>query len=330
MTAVSLSEARIRIHESLLQAHVPAEYARIIEDHFLGNEVLGKSSHGIVRLPAVLKNIHRDGPGGAMKAAETNGQSMVFDANGLPGVVAVTLATESLIRRLNTGEHSIAAAGVTNYQQITGVLGRYAFEIAEAGFIGIAMANSWSIVAPPGGREPMIGTNPIALALPTEGDPLVVDVSTAATPYGKVLVARAEGELIEPGALIDADGKPSREPSDAEDGAMLALGDHKGFGLGLIIELLCGSLIGADSGPTRRYGRKDGAFLLAIRPNSFGSNTFAEQVTALCKTVTDSAPRIGSEGVRTPGVNYKRLQSKADWPETIEVPDGVWKDFLDM
>jgi LDH2 family malate/lactate/ureidoglycolate dehydrogenase len=330
MTAVSLSEARIRAHELLLQAHVPADYARIIEDHYLGNEVLGKSSHGVVRLPGVLKGIHRDGPGGAMRAAETSGQSKVFDANCLPGVVAVTLATESMITHLQGSEDSILAAGVTNYQQGTGVLGRYVFALAEAGYIGIAMANSWALVAPPGGREPMIGTNPIAAALPTEGDPLVVDVSTSATSYGAILVNRANDEPVPAGVVLDAEGRPSREPDDADDGAMLALGDHKGFGLGLIVELMAGALIGAESGPARKFGRKDGTLLIAIRPNSFGSSTFAAHVSALCKTISDSAPRAGSDNVRTPGINYRLLREPIAWPDTVDVPDAAWQQLLGM
>jgi L-2-hydroxycarboxylate dehydrogenase (NAD+) len=330
MTAVSLSEARMRAHESLLQARVPADYARIIEDHFLGNEVLGKSSHGLLRLPGVLESIHKHGPGGAMKAPEVNAQSMVFDANGLPGVVAVTLATETIVKHMVSSNDSLLAAGITNYQPGTGVLGRYVFELAEAGFVGIAMANSWALVAPPGGREPMIGTNPIAIAMPSSGVPFVADVSTAATSYGSAIVKQAKGEPLPPNTLLDNNGEPTIDAGDIDTGALLALGDQKGFALGLVVELLAGSLIGAESGPVRKYGRKDGTFMIAIRPESFGSNGFADHVSQLCGTIAASARRSGSDSVRTPGSGYDVMRTPAAWPQTIEVPESVWRDFLAM
>jgi LDH2 family malate/lactate/ureidoglycolate dehydrogenase len=111
---------------------------------------------------------------------------------------------------------------------------------------------------------------------------------------------------------------------------MLGLGDHKGFGLGLVVELLAGALIGAESGPARKYGRKDGTFLLALRPQSFGSNTFADHVSALCKTIAQSAPRQENAIIRTPGVAYARLRAQIPWAESIEVPDAAWKELLDM
>jgi L-2-hydroxycarboxylate dehydrogenase (NAD+) len=330
MTAVSVSAARMRMHELLMQARVPAEYARIIEDHFLGNEVLGKSSHGLVRFPGVLKSIHKNGPGGAMKSPEVSHQSLVFDANGLPGVVAVTLASEVIVQHVATSGDSMVAAGVTNYQQGTGVLGRYVFELAQAGLIGIAMANSWALVAPPGGRQPMIGTNPMAIGLPSSGTPLVADVSTAATSYGAAMVKRARNERMAPATMLDANGRPSTDPDDLNEGAMLALGDHKGFALGLVVELLTGCLIGAESGPVRKYGRKDGTFIIAIRPESFGSNGFADHVANLCDVIAKSEPRPGSESVRTPGAGYDALRTPIAWPDTVEVTDTVWQDMVEL
>lgn len=331
MTSVSLSEARMRLHELLLQERLPAEHARIIEDHFLGNEVLGKSSHGLIRLPVIFKNLRKYGPGGVLTESANSGQSINLDAQLLPGVVALYLAVERMLIRMDETEApSIMAVGVTNYQFGTGVLGRFAFQIAQAGMIGIAMANSYALVAPPGGREPMIGTNPIAVAIPTQGTPIVVDVSTAATSFGKVAVAMANGEVLSEGLIINAEGQASTDPNDAHTGAMLALGDHKGFGLGLVVEILAGSLLGADAGPIKaeRHERNDGSFLLALRPSAFGNNQFSEHVTALAKTIEQSASRSGKDSIRIPGAKYEKLQVPIAWPESIEVGDAIWQDFL--
>lgn len=320
----------MRMHELLLQARVPAQYARILEDHFLGNEVLGKSSHGIVRLPAVLRTIGEVGAVGSPEQIKRQGQSQTYDAHDLPGVVALTLAAEAAIKTLDESQDSLAAIGVGNYEGNSGVLGRYAFQMASAGYIGVVMASSYALVAPPGGREPVIGTNPIAIAIPTVGTPLVVDVSTAATAYGKVLISKARGEELDDGLVIDAYGNPSTDPDDADNGAMLALGDHKGFGLGLAVELIAGGLVGADLATVRRNDRNDGAFLLAIRPSSFTNTKFLEQVTELCATIVHSSPRAGSDGVRLPGERYALLTDQSNWPDTVEIPDSVWESFTNV
>jgi L-2-hydroxycarboxylate dehydrogenase (NAD+) len=331
MAVVSLSEARMRMHELLLDVRVPAEYARIIEDHFLGNEVLGKSSHGIIRFPYVLEYVRKEGAGGAMKEVASTQQSRTFDANRLPGVVAITLAAEDLVAHLDASpESALAAVSVTNYHVISGVLGRYAYQLAAAGYIGIAMASSWAIDAPPGGREPMIGTNPIAVAVPSTNAPVVVDVTTAATAYGKVLLSKANGEEIAEGIVIDADGNPSRDPDDADNGAMLGLGDHKGFGLGLAVELLTGVLVGGDIASREHNDRRDGAMLLALRPQAFGSDNYLERVSALCNLIVESEARPGSDGPRLPGEKYALLRSPSEWPETFEVPDSVWEAFVNV
>lgn len=323
MTTVSLDEVRMRLHSLLRAEHISDQHASIIEDHYLGNEVLGRSSHGIFRLPVVIENIRAEGAGGELKLISEVDQSLKFDGDRLPGVVAATLAVDAVIERMSC--KTVVTAGLANYQFGTGVMGRYAHRFAEAGLIGIVMANSYALVAPPGGRQPVTGTNPIAIGIPSTSAPIVVDVSTAATAYGKLRVAAAEGSEVGEGLIVDKYGRPSTNPADVEEGAQLALGDAKGFGLGLAVEILAGALIGGDTGPVATKSRNDGTFMISIKPESFGASGFAGQVNDLCELIVGGEFREGSNGIRMPGSNYTRLRS---WPETIEVPAQIWAAFL--
>ncbi|MEL6809301.1 MAG: Ldh family oxidoreductase [Pseudomonadota bacterium] len=181
-------------------------------------------------------------------------------------------------------------------------LGYFTEQIAAAGLIGIGMTNASPIVAPPGGKTRMIGTNPIAFSVPDGAGGLAMqfDQSTTTVALGKITMAKAAGEAIPLGWALDADGHPTTDPEAALAGSLVSMGGYKGWGFGLMAELLAAGMTGGvlsrdvkplktPDGPPHDLGQ----FYIMIDPSA--SDDFAGRVTEL------SALIATDEGGRMPG-----------------------------
>ncbi|MCB2137374.1 MAG: Ldh family oxidoreductase [Rhodobacteraceae bacterium] len=199
-------------------------------------------------------------------------------------------------------------------------LGFFTEQIAEEGFIGIGFTNATPVVAAPGGRRRIIGTNPIAFSLPgaVAGDvAMQFDFSTSAVALGKITMAKAAGQPIPPGWAVDAAGRPTTDPGDALKGALLSAGGHKGWGFGLMAEMLAAGMTGglnsldvqplkAAEGPPHDLGQ----FYLLIDPSL--SPDFGARFARLAGAVA------AEEGARLPGA----ARTPA---EKVAVPDPLWQ-----
>jgi len=202
-------------------------------------------------------------------------------------------------------EQGLAAVGVHDSSHC-GAIGLYTREAAREGLIGLAFTHADKVAAPHGGHQPFFGTNPIAIAFPREnGEPVCLDMATTSIPWNRVVNARREGRALPPGVVLDADG---HETTDAEAArALRPLGGdygHKGYGLALIVDLLCGPLNGNAFGPhlAPMYAELDrprriGAFFIVIDPQRFAGGP------TLAAVVEQMARELAAEpgGPRMPG-----------------------------
>ncbi|MEX0310122.1 MAG: Ldh family oxidoreductase, partial [Tateyamaria sp.] len=142
-------------------------------------------------------------------------------------------------------QYGIASLAVGHAHTCT-ALGYFTEQIARAGFIGLGMTNASPIVAPPGGSQRMIGTNPIAFSVPdgTGGLAMQFDQSTTTVALGKITMAKAAGEKIPEGWALDADGNPTTDPVAALAGSLVSTGGYKGWGFGVMAELLAAGMTG--------------------------------------------------------------------------------------
>lgn len=154
-------------------------------------------------------------------------------ASGLPVAVAAARTC------------GIASLAVCHSHTCTS-LGFFTEQIAQEGLIGIGFTNASAIVAGPGGRKPVLGTNPIAFTLPgADGPTMHADFSTAAVALGKITMAKAAGEQIPPGWAVDDLGRPTTDPDAALGGALVSAAGYKGWALGLLVEFLAAGLTGS-------------------------------------------------------------------------------------
>lgn len=197
-------------------------------------------------------------------------------------------------------------------------LGYFTEQIAHAGLIGIGFTNASPIVAPPGGKTRVIGTNPIAFSVPdgAGGIAMQFDQSTTTVALGKITMAKAAGQQIPEGWAVDADGNPTTDPEAALAGSLVSMGGYKGWGFGLMAEILAagmtGGILSKDVKPLKAPEGAPhdlGQYYIIIDPSS--SPEFGARLEAL------AAAAATDEGARMPGQNKQQN-------DPVEVDDAVW------
>jgi uncharacterized oxidoreductase len=195
------------------------------------------------------------------------------------------------------------------------------------------MCNHYPNVAPFGSRERVMGTNPIAWSVPRASgfEPIVVDFATSAVAEGKLRVARAKGETVAPGLIIDREGRPSQNPIDFYDGgALLPFGGHKGYGLSLMVELLGGGLSGAAPSILSEFAGSNGTLMIALNISAFiPLEQYIAQVEAFCARIKAAVPAEGFSEALLPGEPESRTRQHR-LTEGIALPEATWQEFLTL
>lgn len=298
--SISINEICQLAYRILRKQGLRKEDTDVIVAHLLDAELAGRKSHGFQRILGILRNTATTGTRGKnMTLEHENGNSVRVNGGERLGLVVGQKALETAVDLAQ--EHTITAVGGYNYLGNTGMIGYYTRQLAAADRIGIMIANSPNVIAPWGGTIPLFGTNPLSVAVPTQNEPIVIDLSTTKWAYGDILLAIKEGRQLPDGIVLDKDGNPSNDPADARGGSMLPFGEHKGYALALAIELLAGPLVGAKAGPKSPLGEM-GFLILSIDPAMFGSLTaFKQQASALVHQIKSSPLRPGIEDIFYPG-----------------------------
>jgi uncharacterized oxidoreductase len=203
---------------------------------------------------------------------------------------------------------------------------------AHADMIGLITADSGRStkqVAPFGGREARIGTNPLSIAIPSDLDgPLFLDMATSAVAAGKIQLAVSRGEPVPLGWIVDRSGRPTTDPSQLrQGGALLPLGGsegYKGSGLGVIVEILCGLLTGLGFGVDPSGRHNDGCFLAVFNVSAFRPVAeFKREVADFARYLKATPPAENSPGVLYPGeIEHLREQERRE--SGIDVEDATW------
>jgi LDH2 family malate/lactate/ureidoglycolate dehydrogenase len=320
----------------LVAAGAPADEAEVVMRHCVDANLAGHDSHGIIQIPTYIDRIQVGHivPGAPWTITQESPTTTVIDGHWGFGYTVTERAMRLTIDKAT--QANVAATTVFRQGHI-GRLASYTLMAAEADMIGLITADSGRStkqVAPFGGREARIGTNPLSIAVPSnlEG-PLFLDMATSAVAAGKISLAVSRGESIPPGWVIDRDGKPTTDPKQLKTGALLPLGGsegYKGSGLAVIVEILCGLLTGLGFGmdPTGRHN--DGCFLAVFNVAAFRPLAqFKQEVTEFAQYLQATPPAEGSTGVLYPGeIEYRREQERR--ANGIDVEDATWNKLRSL
>lgn len=292
-------------------AGMPAGDAALAAGLLVRAEARGVETHGLQWLPSYCRSLRagRMNPTPRIAVTADTGALLAIDGDGGLGHVVSARAMRLCIERAR--EQGLAAASVRNSRH-NGAASLYALLAAEAGMIGLSLTGGGVRVAPAGGREALLGTNPIAFAAPAAaGPPFVLDAATSVVAGARVQAYADRGLPLPPGWALDPEGHPTTDAALGARGPLLPLGGlpvtggHKGFGLGLMVEVLCHALAGMATGPERARGAEGGGtghFFLALRVGGHADpEEFAARLQHTLEILRDSAPMEGTARVMTPG-----------------------------
>jgi LDH2 family malate/lactate/ureidoglycolate dehydrogenase len=294
------------------------------------SELRGHRDHGIAAL-GLLTELYSDGrlnPRPHVRVLRETDGALLLDGDRGCGPGAPTRAMRWCIERARERK-GMAVACVRDWQLL--VAAPYARLAAEAGLIGFGCTNFIPLVAPPGGRSAVFGTNPFAYGLPAERHPpVILDVATSAVAMQKVRVALAEGEPMPEGLIFDRTGRPTTDPAEFFEGGSLApLGSphapHKGFGLALFIDALSGVLSGAGFAQGVGAGTS-GDFLWALDVEAFlPRKEFLARMDTLIDQVKQGERADGVDELLVPGERGERRFLELTASGVVPLAPASWQ-----
>ncbi len=311
---------------------VPADEADLVARSLVDANLCGHDSHGVIRVVQYLKALGDRALRAGVELKVLRETPAVLACDGQWGLGQVQ--AHRLLDRLLPKARAVGlAAGTLMQCGHVGRLGEYGEAVTAQGLAFLATVNNHGYgrtVAPPGGKVGIIGTNPLCLAVPSDPDPVVLDIGTSVCAEGKVRVAFNKGEQLPPGWLLDAEGRPTTDPGvlyRQPRGSILPLGGpqaYKGFGLGLLLDMFAGGFSGAPSSRPEVEPRSANAvFFLALDPAQFaGIDHFRTEVSTLA-ACTRACPPVPGAAIQLPGDPERRERARRR-AAGIPLDDGTW------
>ena len=312
---VSVTQLEAFAESVLASTGLRQDCAKTIATYLVDANLRGVDGHGALRLPQYVASIRRGDINldPDVQVIRQSGATALVDADGGYGFAPSRLAMQVAVSLADTW--GVAAVGVTNSHHF-GMATFYALQAAADGFVGIAISNTMAVMPAPGGLKPVVGNDPIAIAVPRSGGAVIcVDLALSEASWGKISLAAARGEPIPQGWALDSDGRETTVAAEALAANLLVpIGGHKGYALALMFELLAGALTGSPVGPGAdghsHRGGGCGHLLIALNPDRFGGRAaFLERVEELATAVSQSPRRTG-QALRLPGERSARLRTQ--------------------
>lgn len=313
-----------------------AREAELVAEQLVGANLTGHDSHGVGMLPRYIEVVKAGGLhiNQHISVVRDAGPLLTLDGNAGFGQVMGYEAMERGIER--AAEFGVAVVGLANSHHV-GRIGHWAEQCIAAGYVSMHYVNVLSepVVAPFGGRDARFVTNPFCVGIPLPGqEPIVLDFATSRIAVGKVRVAMNKGEQVKPGTLLDHRGEPTTDPRalfSNPHGAILPFGEHKGYGLAMVCELLGGALAG---GGTMHYKSTNRTIInnmlsIVIDPNRLGTAAnLASETTTFIDWVKQSPVAQGVDRIKMPG-EPERDHRRIRGADGIPIDATTWTEIID-
>ncbi|MCV9999386.1 Ldh family oxidoreductase [Pararhizobium sp. YC-54] len=315
----------------LLQATgLKADFAADMSHIMIESDLMGHRTHGLAMLPTYLERLSNDLilKDGELTVVRETASTLNWQAHRLPGAHVVRRAMNALYEKI--ASEPVVTASIANCSHI-GSLQAYLEEPARRGYLGLMMVTDPGVasVAPFGGRDPVLTSNPIAAAIPTFGDPILIDQCTSLVSNAQVQSADKRKPL--PGRwVVDNQGHPTDDPAAltaVPPGTIMPLGGedfgYKGFGFGIMVEAFALALSGHGRLTPKQRGAQ-GVFLQLIDPAAFsGTDVFLAETTEFVRRCKASRPAEGGKGIRLPG--ERAMSEKARQMRSgLEIADDLF------
>jgi uncharacterized oxidoreductase len=313
-------------------ADCPEPVAQRVAESLVGNNLAGHDSHGVMMAPHYVRRVLSGdvNPRGEVRVVRESASTALLDCGFQFGQVAALEGLELALAKATA--HDVGMVALRNCAHV-GRLGEYVTLAAERGYVGLMICNGPSprgAVTPYGGRGRVLGTNPIAWGIPAGEEPILVDFATSGCAWGKIGVAMAKGEPIPDGLLLDKHGEPTCDPNAMSDGGvMLPFGAHKGYGLGIVAEMLGGGLSGVGPVFWREEGFNQGTFLMTLNVEAFGPlDKFRAMADGLAQKLKATERLPDCDEILVPGEPERRSREERS-RSGIPVPEKTWERFVE-
>lgn len=315
---ISLPELTDLSKRALSKYGYPEEEATIILDMLMYAQTRG-NDQGIVKL--IGAGMPRNPKAQTPTIEKETPTTAIINANLSMEAVAMEQAVDLVIQKAQ--KMGIAIVGVHMGDGSSGAIGYWSRKIADAGLVGITMSSyPFGSVPPHGSYEPLFCTNPIAWGVPTENEPIVLDMSSSGISYFGLLQAQTQGVQVAEGLGYDKEGKETTDPTEILAGAIQPFDRGvKGAGLALIVQIIGGALVGGDF---LNESDNDGNVVIAINPEAMiGMQRFIEETTKMTMAMKQAKTLDGVEEVMVPGERGDRVRSRVLDSNEIEVEDNL-------
>jgi (2R)-3-sulfolactate dehydrogenase (NADP+) len=321
---LSLDQVHQLAATALLGAGAGEAAAHSVARSTVAAERDGIRSHGLLYVPIYAEHV---------ACGKVNGAAVPTMERPRPGAIRVNAHSGFAHPAIDVAADELASAARQNGVAILtlhnsyncGVLGHHAERLSNNGLLTLCFTHAPASIAPAGGRSPVIGTNPFAVGVPDGkgGVAFVIDQSASVVAKSEILLRARTGEPIEPGWALDAEGNPATDPQKALAGSMLPAGGYKGFGVGMMVELLAACLAGAvlskDASPfsgTVGGPPNTGQCFIAIDPEAMSGSVFANKVEEFVQAI------VGQPGARLPGARRMENRQRID-RDGVSVPEEL-------
>ncbi len=337
---MQIAEPQLReVVRRIIMAGGSSEHeAELVTDHLVRANLSGHDSHGVGMIPTYVKHLKAGllKPNTAVEKVKDEGSILVFGGRRGYGQRVALEAMDAAIERCK--EAGLVLMTLRNAHHI-GRIGTYGERSIEAGLVSLHFVNVTDhrpLVAPFGGTDARYGTNPICIAMPgsDETEPLLLDMATSKIALGKTRVAMNQGVEVDDGRLLDGQGKPTNDPNvmfSEPYGALLPLGDHKGYGLALFCELLGGVLSGGGTiqpGHERQGSIVNNMLTFVVDPAKLTDIPWMRaEIDATVRYFKASPPADADKPVLSPGDPERRAKETRQ-KGGIPLADRAWEGIL--
>jgi LDH2 family malate/lactate/ureidoglycolate dehydrogenase len=320
--------------QALVAAGLSSKSAATAAEVLVRTDLRGIRTHGVRHLAGYFRQIRAGGivPSARVRTLMETVSTATLDGGAGLGHVAASEATSLAIDKARKSGVAVVLVRNSNH---CGALGHYALSCAEAGLIGVFVSNCPPVMTVTGSRTRVLGNGPTAYGAPNPaGVPIVFDAAMSVVAGGRIQMARERRQPVPLGWIVDADGRATTDPEDfVNGGALVPVGDHKGYGLALFGELLAGVLsgaamaaqIGSNLTPERPTGTGHAAIAIDIKALMPPAD-FATRVAELARMIKSAPTADGVEAIQLPGEleNREEVRSRQVGFELDEV---IWRDL---
>ena len=319
----------------LVASGVAEDCAQAVTEVLIDADLTGVSTHGVSRMSIYMERMEKGmvSRENNIKIVKEGPTTAAIDAGNTLGAPSAKFAMETCIRKAK--EYGCGFATV-NHSNHFGATAFYTKMAAREGMIGFACTNLRGKIAPFGGAEPFMGTNPISIAVPSGDLPVVLDMTPSVVALGKLILAQKLGKSIPLGWALDKDGNPTTDPAEGRKGSLIPIGGPKGSGLAIMVDVLSGILSGAGYGmhlhDLYEFDAPQGVghFMGAIDISRFidldAFKAAMDQMTAEIKGLRKAE---GFNEILMPG-ELELRRAKTNLEQGIEIPDQVYEELLTL